>query len=141
MRKSKYVLYLTMQELSRWLTGTEELFYRVPLPGRPRLQTCPACRDSGDGPSKMSAGHVFGNCSAIESARSRLKIRGFITEYEAIGNEDISPFAAFLSGIDKYGTEIDAVAHRNRGKALVDLRESWKTCWCTSREGKKYGWL
>ena len=84
-----------MQELSRWLTGTEELFYRVPLPGRPRLQTCPACRDSGDGPSKMSAGHVFGDCSAIESARSRLKIRGFITEYEAIGNEDISPFAAF----------------------------------------------
>ena len=121
-----------MQELSRWLTGTEELFYRVPLPGRPRLQTCPACRDSGDGPSKMSAGHVFGDCSAIESARSRLKIRGFITEYEAIGNEDISPFAAFLSGIDKYGTEIDAVAYRNRGKALVDLRESWKNCWYTS---------
>ena len=132
------MLYFTTQELSRWKTGSEELYYKVPLPGRPRLQTCPACRDSGSGPSKMSAEHVFGDCSAIVSARSRLGIHAFITAYEAFGNEDVSPFAAFLNGHDVNGTEIDVVAYRNRGKALVDLRESWKKVWCNSRGGREY---
>ena len=135
------MLYINIQELSRWQTGSEELFYKVPLPGFPRLQTCPACRESEGDPAKMSSNHVFRDCTALKSARSRLKIDKFIVSYEAIGHEDVSTLMAFLNGFDVYGVKIDDVAHRDRGKALIDLRKTWQSVWCNSRGGKEESWF
>ena len=94
------MLYINIQELSRWQTGSEELFYKVPLPGFPRLQTCPACRKSEGDPAKMSSNHVFRDCTALKSARSWVKIDKFIVSYEAIGHEDVSTLMAFVNGGD-----------------------------------------
>ena len=126
---------MTVQELSRWITGSEELSYKAPLPGCPRLQTCPACRDSEIRPSKMSAQHVFMECSAIQSARARLGICSFIRAYEGVKHEDVSTLAAYVNGFDEFGGKIDSLAHRDRGNALTELRETWQSVWC--RKGEK----
>ena len=106
------MLYSIIQEMSRWQTGSEELFYKVPLPGVPRLQTCPACRSGDSGPAKMSANQVFRDCSTIKAAQSRLKIDEFIASYEAIGHEDVSTLMAFVNGHDMYNVQIDGTVAR-----------------------------
>lgn len=131
------MLHIIVQELSRWQTGSEELYIKVPLPGIPRLQNCPACRSRDSVPAKMSANHVFRDCGAINAARSRLKIDEFIARYEAVGHEDVSPLMAFVNGHDMNNVQIDDILHRDRGKSLIILRETWKSTWCNSKGGKR----
>ena len=126
-----------VQELSRWITGSEELFYKIPLPGFPRLQTCPACSGSVIQPVKMSSAHVFGECSAVESARLRLGIRTFITAYEANKHNDVSTLSAFLNGLNEYGVQLSGSDHRDRGASLVNLRDVWRSTWCHKSQGEK----
>ena len=133
----KYVLHVLVQELSRWVTGSEELFYKIPLPGFPRLQTCPACSGSVIQPIKMSSVHVFEECSVIESARSRLGIRTFITAYEANVQNDVSTLSAFLNGLDEYGVQLNGPDHRDRGASLINLRDVWRSTWCHKSTGEK----
>lgn len=138
----EYMCYtLFVQELSRWVTGTEELFYKIPRQGFPRLQTCPACRDSRSTPAKMSGMHVFSECTTVESARSRLGIRNFITAYEAIEHGDVSTLAAFVNGHNEYGASLSVSDYKDRGAALINLRDVWWSTWGTEREGKSGKYL
>ena len=118
------------QELLCWITDGQALFFKSPLAGHPRLQTCPACRDLVESPVKMSAEHVLRDCKAIESTRARLGITKFFADYD--GELNVSPFAAYLNGFDVNGSMDTVVAHKDRGKALIDLREVWQSVWCNS---------
>ena len=78
----------------------------------------------------MSAEHVLRDCKAIESTRARLGITKFFAVYD--GELNVSPFAAYLNGFDVNGSMDTVVAHKDRGKALIDLREVWQSVWCNS---------
>ena len=120
------------QELSCWITDSQELFFKSPLPGHPRLRTCPACRDIVNTPVKMSAEHVLRDCRAVESARSRLGMARFFAEYDGELDQNVSAMAAYLNGYDVDGSLINVIAHKARGKALLDLRNTWQSVWCNS---------
>ena len=83
-----------------------------------------------ESPVKMSAEHVLQDCKAIESTRVRLGITEFFASYG--GDLDVSPFAAYLNGFDVNGSRDTVVAHKDRGRALIDLRKVWQSVWCNS---------
>ena len=85
----------------------------------------------------MSAVHVFSKCTAVESARSRLGIRTFITAYEAIEHDDVSTLYAFVNGHDEYGVKLSGSDHKDRGAALINLRDVWRSTWCHKSEDEK----
>ena len=122
-------VYLS-QELSCWVTDAQALFFKSPMAGHPRLHTCPACRNLVESPVKLSAEHVLRFCKAIESTRVRLGITEFFASYD--GDLDVSPFAAYLNGFDVNGSRVTVIAHKDRGKALIDLRKVWQSVWCNS---------
>ena len=126
-----YAVY-PVQELSCWITDTQSLFFKIPRPGHPRLRTCPACRDQEDSPVKMSALHVLRDCKAVSSARAQLGITRFFTDFDVVLNEGISPMSGYLNGFDKDGVRLSGADHRNRGKNLITLRETWQSTWCDS---------
>ena len=108
------------------------LFFKIPLPGHPRFQTCPACRGQEDSPVKMTAVHILRDCVAVASVRACLGITSFFAEYDVQKNEGVSPMAGYLNGFDVNGNMLNGVDHKDRGKALLNLREAWQSVWCNS---------
>ena len=90
------------------------------------IQVCTA-PDGSD--VKLTPEHVLLNCDAVESARNRLGIAKFDTDFNKMCNKDETSFAAYVSGLSVNGEKVSVAEHLLRGKALQELQEVWLAVW------------
>ena len=78
---------------------------------------------------KLTAQHVMMDCEAVESARVRLGIAKFVSDFEKLGNASDTAFSAYICGRSIYGEKVSVTDHLQRGKALKELQEVWLAVW------------
>ena len=77
----------------------------------------------------MTSEHVLLACNAIESARNRLGITKFDKEFGERGNQDVTSFAAYVSGLSVTGEKVSVGEHLQRGRDIKELQEIWLAVW------------
>jgi hypothetical protein len=116
------------QVLVAWIMDQAPLGHKLPLPGHPRLEWCPACSSAADRP-KLDSQHVFFVCEKMDTVRENVGIASFISECRTKGFSQRNAMSAYVRGYNSSSKRISMLEHMKRGSSLLRLQYEWLASW------------
>ena len=78
---------------------------------------------------RLTPQHVLLECAAVEDCRMRVGITDFARNFENNDYEDVTSYAAYVSGLSLDCKKVSVTEHLQRGRAIKELQSVWLAVW------------